>query len=148
MTYPDDLSADHAIARSIVGNVSAPRSLQQIRERLAHCLQYHERCSHQNSSAIRPTRFLDVDSTRSIDVVKLRTVHLDSSQPYLTLSYVWGHDQVIKTTLSTIAKHESGIPIHSLPKTIQDAIAVSRYIGVNLLWLTASASSRTIPTNL
>jgi hypothetical protein len=131
----DDLSADHAIARSIVGNVSAPRSLQQIRERLAYCLQHHERCRLQNSSAIRPTRFLVVDSTRLTDVVKLRTVDLDSSQPYLTLSYVWGQDQATKTTLATIAKHESGIPIHSLPNTIRDAIEVTRYIGVNLLWV-------------
>ena len=38
-------------------------------------------------------------------------------------------------TKEIMAQHASGIPISSLPKTIKDAIEVSRHLEVNLLWV-------------
>jgi len=87
------------------------------------------------SSTIRPNRFLDVGSSSPDGFSRLRRVDLDSSQPYVTLSYVWGQDQAARTTRSTLAKHEAGIPIQSLPNTIKDAITITRLLGVDLLWV-------------
>ncbi|KAK1717389.1 heterokaryon incompatibility protein-domain-containing protein, partial [Colletotrichum acutatum] len=54
---------------------------------------------------------------------------------YVALSYCWGLDQTIKTTTVNLARHQRGIEVRNLPKTIQDAIHVTRHLGVKLLWV-------------
>jgi len=95
---PDDPTARHAIARCIVGDVSASSSLDQIRTRLDHCRQYHSVCRLLNvDSAPKPLRFLDVNSARSEGEVCLVDADPKIPEPYITLSYVWGKDQTAKT---------------------------------------------------
>ncbi|EIW58192.1 HET-domain-containing protein, partial [Trametes versicolor FP-101664 SS1] len=54
---------------------------------------------------------------------------------YLALSYVWGGDQIHKTTKSNIFTYEQGIPPSLLPATIRDAIRVTHMLGFRLLWV-------------
>lgn len=62
---------------------------------------------------------------------------------YLALSYVWGGDQVHKTTTSNISAYEHGIDLGLLPATIRDAIHVTRALGFQSLWV----DSLCIPQN-
>lgn len=54
---------------------------------------------------------------------------------YATLSYCWGGDQRFKTTSKTIASAQKCLPSEVLPETIQDAIRVTRDLGVAYLWV-------------
>ncbi|EIW52301.1 HET-domain-containing protein, partial [Trametes versicolor FP-101664 SS1] len=54
---------------------------------------------------------------------------------YLTLSYVWGGDQVHKTTTGNVSAYERSIDISLLPATIRDAIHVTHALGFSSLWV-------------
>jgi hypothetical protein len=57
---------------------------------------------------------------------------------YLALSHCWGSQKQhpkFCTNKSDIKKFRNGIRISSLPRTFQDAVFVTRSIGVPLLWI-------------
>ncbi|KAK0631047.1 heterokaryon incompatibility protein-domain-containing protein, partial [Bombardia bombarda] len=126
-----------------MGDVSAPRSLRQIQNRLAYCSRHHPGCNiRDETSDIRPSRFLSINLAPSsasgeseADKIKLIEATLANNEPYIILSYVWGHIQTIQTTAETIGQHKSGILTATLPQTIRDAITVTRKLGVGLLWV-------------
>ena len=107
--------------------------MRQIRQRLGECLTSHANCQRLNPH-IRPPRLIDVQSSGP-DMVQLRLLDSTKFDPYAALSYCWGASQAIKTTLSSLIAHEAGIPVASLPQTLQDAIRVTREIGIDFLWI-------------
>ncbi|PMD13533.1 HET-domain-containing protein, partial [Hyaloscypha hepaticicola] len=56
---------------------------------------------------------------------------------YVALSYCWGGPQPTITTSGNIGAHTEALPIHLLPKTICDAIEVTRKLGMRFLWVDA-----------
>ncbi|EIW52302.1 HET-domain-containing protein, partial [Trametes versicolor FP-101664 SS1] len=54
---------------------------------------------------------------------------------YLALSYVWGEDQIHKTTRSNLSTYKRGIEPSLLPATIRDAIRVTHMLGFRWLWV-------------
>ena len=66
-------------------------------------------------------------------------VHLSSGQkaPYAALSYCWGGPQPITLTKLTKRDMLRGIATSTLPQTIQDAITVTRKVGLRYLWVDA-----------
>jgi hypothetical protein len=54
---------------------------------------------------------------------------------YLTLSYCWGKQPAwVGTTEKNLQSRIQSIPIDTLPKTIRDAITITRRMGVRFLW--------------
>ncbi|KAM3065509.1 hypothetical protein ACMFMG_011605 [Clarireedia jacksonii] len=81
-----------------------------------------------------PTRIIDVGS--------------DSQQPrllcsnkrkarYVTLSYCWGKGRNMKTTKENLDAHLRGIHLDRIPKTVRDAITITRELGIKYLWVDA-----------
>jgi hypothetical protein len=60
-----------------------------------------------------------------------------SAADYLALSYCWGEDQNFVTTTANIGNRFAGISFDKLPKTFQDAVAITRHMGVRYLWIDA-----------
>lgn len=54
---------------------------------------------------------------------------------YTALSYVWGDPSQFKTTSYTLHSALTGLPVELLPATIQDAIRVTREIGLDYIWV-------------
>jgi len=54
---------------------------------------------------------------------------------YVTLSYCWGGPQTFATTLDTVTKFTTGFPISELPKTLQDAVQVTKWLGLEYIWI-------------
>lgn len=66
-------------------------------------------------------------------------VHLTSGQkaPYAALSYCWGGPQSVTLTTLTMNDMLHGIATSAFPQTIQDAITVTRKLGLQYLWVDA-----------
>jgi hypothetical protein len=114
--------------------VGSERSLQQAREWLKTCHHTHPQCSRAAYDFV-PTRLLRLTPSNGSS-----TVHLVDNFPgqfveWAALTYVWGGDQVFKTTVASMAAMTRGISIADLPRTLQDAIRVCRGLEVQYLWV-------------
>jgi hypothetical protein len=56
---------------------------------------------------------------------------------YLALSYCWGGPQEVIATSSSLQSMTEGIPLESLPKTIRDAVTLTRSLRFKYLWIDA-----------
>lgn len=84
-----------------------------------------------------PTRLIDVGTTNDKTVKLVDTGGLSDPQ-YLILSYCWGtSNDKSKTTQANIKQRRESIQIAAFPKAIRDAIAVTRHMGVQYLWVDA-----------
>ncbi|KAF2810259.1 HET-domain-containing protein, partial [Mytilinidion resinicola] len=59
------------------------------------------------------------------------------SEPYIALSYCWGKKNSFVTARRNIKDRIAGIQFEKLPKTFQDAILVTRCLGMHYLWIDA-----------
>lgn len=69
-------------------------------------------------------------------VIRAENLSNRDSEPYTALSYCWGQNQEFKLTSANKTDLEvDGVPINLIPKTITDAIRVTRELGTKLLWV-------------
>ncbi|KAI7758889.1 hypothetical protein LZL87_009884 [Fusarium oxysporum] len=99
---------------------------------ITDCTDNHSACQNDNTNFI-PTRVLDVARTDT-DLVKL--VEPAERVKYVALSHCWGTSEPFTTTYATIGDRKAGFPSElNIPKTFQDAIKVTRKLGVRYLWI-------------
>lgn len=91
-----------------------------------------------------PRRLLDIGgckttSARLIECDKKIFVRYWKTQlRYATLSYCWGGSLSMTTTKTNKHEHETtGIDVHSMPATFQDAIYVVKKLGIRYIWIDA-----------
>ena len=80
-----------------------------------------------------PKRVFNIGTKNSTP--KLHISEPEEQGRYVALSYCWGGPQRFTTTSATLESRISGIQLASLPKTILDAISVTRKLGIRLLWV-------------
>lgn len=107
-----------------------------IREWLSDCDKNHSTCRGEwygpnSQPEILPRRVLDLSG---------ENVRLLESSPgqrghYVALSHCWGKKQLLTTTRATIDERMGGIPWDQLPKTFQDAIAITRGMNIQYIWI-------------
>jgi hypothetical protein len=90
----------------------------------------HEKCSNPIPSRL-PTRVLFLKGPTEVKLVASD----GKVAPYACLSYCWGKRHPIKTTTSTLARHQKVIPWEDLPKTFQDAVSFVYRLGIRYLWI-------------
>lgn len=81
-----------------------------------------------------PKRVIDVgpaDGTCEPRLVEMQTTRGD----WCTLSHTWGGKMALTTTRATLQDRIRGIVMSDLPLTFQDAVIVSRVLGVRYLWI-------------
>ncbi|KAF4627580.1 hypothetical protein G7Y89_g10574 [Cudoniella acicularis] len=54
---------------------------------------------------------------------------------YVTLSHCWGSLTILTTKKNNLSLHKKSIELAALPKTFQDAIQVTRSLGIRYLWI-------------
>jgi hypothetical protein len=99
---------------------------------MEECYSSHAGCrAHDNHSL--PSKLLSIQD----DSVKLlNTKELQGDKRYVALSYCWGGEQTQKTTTHNLNHREQhGLHIHELPQSLQDAIQVTRNLGLTYLWI-------------
>jgi hypothetical protein len=85
-----------------------------------------------------PTRVLDLARATKDKAVLIATAQLPKPAPYACLSYCWGSDLdgVVRTVKANLKGHQTtGIPLSTLPQTIQDAATVCAKLGIRYLWI-------------
>ncbi|SCO58630.1 related to tol protein [Fusarium fujikuroi] len=127
-------------------NPSTPHGLQRIlqsaKEWLLKCRNGHVGCCNSASSDkhIQPTRLIEVGSQVEERMPRLYIPSQDARDiEYAALSYVWGgdHANFTKTTASNLDDMRRQLPWNKLSKTIQDAIIITRGLGLKYLWVDA-----------
>jgi len=119
--------------------VSAEFDVGRLRSWITACTEIHTSgdCSVQPGSFSE--FFPELDVLRFIDVESSAIVELREIPRYITLSYVWGETSNVRlTTISHTAflmpgsMEKAGILI---PRTIRDAMDLTRRLGVQYLWV-------------
>ncbi|KAM7198970.1 HET domain containing protein [Rhypophila sp. PSN 637] len=105
-------------------------------EWLDTCLQGHPAC-RKNTSVSLPSRLLDVHSGQRENSIHLVSGLKGQAGSYTALSHCWGGTIDVRTTKDNISSHEAGIQFSDLPKNFQDAVTVTRAVGLRYLWIDA-----------
>lgn len=98
---------------------------------MEECCQNHEQCASEEEPLL-PTRVLDVT-----DADNIKLLISSGRARYAALSYCWGGAQPHATTLQTVGEYIRHIPGLYLPRTVHDAIKVTRELGLRYLWVDA-----------
>ncbi|EGZ71350.1 HET-domain-containing protein, partial [Neurospora tetrasperma FGSC 2509] len=87
---------------------------------------------------VLPTRIIDVGPREGSGSARLVESQGERGH-YTALSYCWGSsrksDRPYLTTTETLEKHLSELPWDLLPKTLRDAILLTRAVGMRYLWI-------------
>jgi hypothetical protein len=86
-----------------------------------------------------PTRMVDMGSGGNVKVVETKGARAN----YICLSHCWGLEQIITTTQSTLKERMKAVEWKSLSKTFQDAIALTRALGFQYIWIDSLCIVRT-----
>jgi hypothetical protein len=105
-------------------------AIAKITKWMAHCVSNHPRCTLVNDFV--PTRLVELDEYRS-DVVIISSPA--APVKWLALSYCWGSSTQSSTTKSNIKTRKQYLTVAELPKTLQDAIKVTRDLGYKFIWI-------------
>ena len=136
---------------TIIEDPTHPYVLKKMISWIEHCNVLHPKCSSSQNFVPLPTRLLDLSSLPSQnDIVRLennpqelfrdesiKLVDTSTSQGrYIALSYCWGKGVPYTTTSENIEEHKKkGVLYRKLPKTLQDAVFLTRLLGHQYLWV-------------
>ena len=107
---------------------------QQANQWLRDCTK-HDCCPMQNPEPL-PSRVIDVASDSDGDIVSLVDGRGHFNY-YAALSYPWGGRQVGQTTGRNLPVRQHAMDMKSLSSSVQDAIWVTRRLGLRYLWVDA-----------
>jgi hypothetical protein len=102
---------------------------------MQECLSDHQACNkpHVSESTWYPTRLLQIGPE---NVIRLTiTAESPPTGVYVTLSHCWGKIPLIQLLRSNMEDFRRGICKDHLPKTFQDALVVTRRLGVSYIWI-------------
>ena len=98
------------------------------------CNEIHSDCRAQKKPVL-PTRVLDISVGDHFSNPRLLISNGQAAR-YACLSYCWGPGaQPISLTSETLPGYTENIPLTRIPQSIQDAIFVSRKLGLRYLWI-------------
>ena len=111
------------------------KSVNTAKEWIDNCLNRHSLCSRPERAPL-PTRVIDVGYTDGIPNPRLQ-INRGHLGRYLTLSHCWGGGDRVTLTKRKLHAFQQAIPFGQLPKTFQDAIELTRLLGLRYLWIDA-----------
>jgi hypothetical protein len=116
-------------------NSGSEKTFEFIRSKFKECLTRHRVCSSTNTNRYLPTRLLDVGDAahRIVRSVSKREIPADAL--YTTLSHCWGESVPLKLTSTTETALRDGIADEQLPRTFEQAVAVTRKLEIRYIWI-------------
>ena len=132
----DDVAADYVMGRPIVHDINSESVFKHARIWIEECQMKHINCPTPEDPLL-PTRVVDVGNEEGTSPIKLRVGTNQERAKYAALSYCWGGSQSVALVKSTLDTMKGGISTHNLPKTLCDAIEVTKKLGLSFLWVDA-----------
>ena len=114
-----------------------PEAFEFIRSCLGDCDASHPECKAAGQEL--PTRLLNVqhEGAQQVVLVETKSLPLGHMTAYIALSYCWGKSQNVTLRSENLELMKLGFMVSGLPQTLQDAIAVTRALGQQYLWVDA-----------
>lgn len=138
LNVPDDIISPFIKRRPPIGDFEAESTYRTIKSWLDTCILHHPGCSNSPVISKLPTRVLDVGLPGTNPDPSLFTPPLGYKDSYIALSYCWGNSD----SKFVLSKQKADLPrprfpFRSLPKTLQDAVTITRKLGFRFLWIDA-----------
>ncbi|KAF2013651.1 HET-domain-containing protein [Aaosphaeria arxii CBS 175.79] len=107
---------------------------------LQNCLKNHEICSETPSEGKLPKRIIDVgDQNTNPRLREFASIDETKDRAYVALSHCWGTFQTYRTEKSSISARMTCMEWTDIPRTFQDAIIVTRSLGIRFIWIDSLA---------
>ncbi|KAK1982969.1 heterokaryon incompatibility protein [Colletotrichum cereale] len=121
-------------------NTASDESWSKATNWIQQCASGHLACNVEaNAGSWHPTRLLDLADPHSgsdtFRIVVTSELGMNPDERYTTLSHCWGSAQFLQLKKSTYDELKRGVRLDKLPKTFQEAIQVTRRLGVRFLWI-------------
>lgn len=113
--------------------MSATADISLAQQWLSNCAASHPDCRNPSSTRL-PYRILDLSFPGALPDLRL-CVGVKSPGCYAALSHCWGASQPLKLTKETLDAFQDRVAYNKLPRTFQDAVAVTRSLGLRYLWI-------------
>lgn len=82
-----------------------------------------------------PSILIQIDSGLHPPRLRLKVTRPEVQEKYVALSYCWGDVDSPRTILTNLDIWTQDLPFSLLPQTIQDAVLVTKELGLNYLWV-------------
>ena len=131
--------ATHSETVQVAQRTWSENTVSLAKQWISNCVKFHRGCVSAKETAWYPTRLLNfdlhpqTDSQEEIRLIETRSVGFTAL--YTTLSHCWGAGPHFTLTKKTHAALVQGYPLALLPQFFQDAITVSRDLGVASIWI-------------
>lgn len=117
-------------------NTMSKESFEQISEWLQNCLESHSNCLKPETKKWLPKRLVFVGKPESGEDIRLcEHESIQEYNHYITLSHRWGQKPVFCLKLENIQDLRRKISIFKLPQNFQDAILITRKLGIKYIWI-------------
>lgn len=117
------------------GDTSSEAGFARARQWIQTCLTDHVLCGVDEPSPL-PTRVLDLGEDVEAEPAQIKLLEAPGQKErYISLSHSWGGQQPLTTTTATVNDRKAGIAYSQLPKTFQDAVRITRRLGIRYLWI-------------
>lgn len=120
----------------LLGDTSSLSSLDQLNTWISRC-ERHGPCQRRTDTKCLPQRVIDVTNISNGGRKGVKIIETANQQGiYATLSHCWG-DEDFDTVLTkkTMPHYLQFISYNDLPRTFQEAIQITRHIGLQYLWI-------------
>lgn len=126
-------------ARHISSDAASDTLFDQISTWIQCCKRDHPTCAEVDSliTGKLPKRALYVGpaSNDGIRLVEYGDPDHQVDAPYIALSHCWGPTQHLTTERHTLGERKKNIPFGSMSRNFQDAIIITRKLGVQYVWI-------------
>jgi hypothetical protein len=144
-TERDDPAGVSITVSPLQYDIASSAAFSQARRWIENC-STHKECPSMVDCKL-PTRVIDVGPDDSLGDCKL-VLSGGMMGQYVALSYCWGPSQSGVTTQGKANARIIQLDVQSLPRTVQDAIFVTRRIGFRYLWVDAICIIQDSPSDV
>ncbi|KAF2793930.1 HET-domain-containing protein [Melanomma pulvis-pyrius CBS 109.77] len=120
------------LGRTISAHAGDDECIDLARGWLTRCTLNHRFCSLEDNVEL-PTRLVHIPA-RDDEPLRL-CVTQGLKGRYVTLSYCWGAGSTFETSAETFEERLAGFHANLLPKTLRDAVDITRRMGFEWLWV-------------
>ncbi|KAF1963923.1 HET-domain-containing protein [Bimuria novae-zelandiae CBS 107.79] len=119
-----------------VSSASVKDKITKIKRWLENCKSNHGNHCMPKAKRI-PHRLIDGGTSEHPPRLVLGQQIAIQNQQYTTLSHCWGASLPIRTLLSNLQLYSDQIPPQTIPRTFEDAMLITRELGVRFIWIDA-----------